>query len=521
MDTQPAFTELLTPAQMGEADRRTIAAGTTGIALMECAGAAVAEEVARLLPSDSNRVVALCGPGNNGGDGFVAGRILRERGFQVTTALLGDADTLKGDAAAAFRLWDGPLADIASISFDRADLVIDALFGAGLARDLDGQARALVEQMNAWASRTGRPIVAVDVPSGVDGATGSLRGAAPRAASTVTFFRLKPGHLMLPGRALCGRIVLADIGIPSDVLDEIAPQTFANIPALWRRHFPTPRIDGHKFSRGHTLVLTGGATTTGAGRLSARGAIRAGAGLVTVASPREALAINAAHLTAIMLTPCDTPLDLRNILADQRKNAVVLGPGFGLGEHTRAMAAVAMERNGLRTSRSLVLDADALTSFAGDVEGLRDLIAAAPGPVVLTPHEGEFARLFNSDGSLRAGATGDVAVLPRLDRARAAAHAIGATIILKGPDTIVAHPDGRASIASNAPPWLATAGAGDVLAGFTAALLAQGMPAFDAASAAVWLHGEAARAFGPGLIAEDLPETLPLVLRQLVPEGCD
>ncbi len=496
------FAELLTTTEMAEADRLTIAAGTPGIVLMENAGAAVAAEASRLLGRSGLEALVLCGPGNNGGDGFVAGRLLRQMGYGVTMALLGDPQGLRGDALEAFRRWDAPVIPLRDASPAGSDLVIDGLFGAGLARDLDGEARAAVERLNAWSAASRKPVVAIDVPSGLDGDTGAVRGASVRATSSVTFFRLKPGHLLLPGRVLCGRTIVADIGIGSGVLDAIAPKTFENAPPLWLRDFPHPAVEGHKYVRGHALVATGGATTTGAGRLSARGALRAGAGLVTIASPREALAVNAAHLTAIMLLACDGPAEFEAILADRRKTAFAMGPGFGIGPATREMIAAALTHHG--HARATVLDADALTSFAGEAEALARLIACAPGPVVLTPHDGEFARLFGDlEGS-------------RLARARSAAAQIGATIVLKGPDTVVAHPDGRASIAANAPPWLATAGSGDVLTGFVTGLLAQGMGAFEAASAAVWLHGAAAQAFGPGLIAEDIGEALPRVLRDLL-----
>ncbi len=501
MDVLSAFKDLLTPAEMGEADRLTISDGVPGLVLMERAGAAVAAEAERLLPDGRNRILVLCGPGNNGGDGFVAARLLTGRGFLVSLALLGHSAALKGDAAQAARLWTGPVGPLEQADFSKADLVIDALFGSGLARGLDGEAALCVAAMNEWSRRTRNPIVAVDVPSGLDGATGRIRGAAPQAASTVTFFRLKPGHLLYPGRALCGRIIVADIGIPSGVLAKIEAKTCANNPRLWGGAFPVPKADGHKYTRGHTLVLTGGPFATGAGRMAARAALRAGAGLVTVASPGDALAINGAHLTAIMLARCDTPQHLRELLQDYRKNVVVMGPGLGLGVETRAMILTALEQSDVK--RAVVLDADALTVFQKDADALRAAIATAPGPVVLTPHEGEFARLFGTDDR------------PRLERARAASANTGAIVVLKGPDTIVAHPDCRASIAFNAPPWLATAGAGDVLAGFIGGLLAQDMPAFEAASCAVWLHGECATLFGPGLIAEDLPETLPRVLSAL------
>ena len=385
---------------------------------------------------------------------------------------------------------------------EHADLVVDALFGAGLARDLDGAARDMVERVNAWRRAGGGCVLAVDVPSSLDGTTGAVRGAAIEADDTVTFFRLKPAHLLLPGRALCGVVTCADIGIRPDVLREIAPRTFHNIPALWNATLPIPRIDAHKYSRGHAVIVSGGVSSTGAARLAARGALRAGAGLVTLASPSDALLVNAAATTAVMVRRSDGPKGLAELLADARKNAVALGPGLGVGEATCALVETALAPGA--APRAHVLDADALTSFAGAPERLFAAIRAAGGPVVLTPHAGEFARLFGRDD-------GD-----KISRARRAAEKSGATIVFKGPDTVVAHPDGRASVASNAPPWLATAGSGDVLAGVVCGLLAQAVPVFEAASAGVWMHGEAGRLFGPGLIAEDLPESLPKVWRALV-----
>jgi hydroxyethylthiazole kinase-like uncharacterized protein yjeF len=329
-------------------------------------------------------------------------------------------------------------------------------------------------------------------------------GVAVKAAQTVTFFRRKPGHLLLPGRTHCGAVRVADIGIPANVLAEIKPQTFANDPALWGGAFPLPTVEGHKYSRGHVVVVSGGLSTTGAARLAARAALRAGSGLVTIASPREALSVNAAASLAVMVRPVDGASELEEFLKDERRNAVVLGPGGGVGKSMRDQVAGA-----LSSWASAVLDADALTSFAGDLAGLATLIGKRGGRgVVVTPHEGEFSQLFNVIYQ-------DTKVTGKLEKARLAASFSDAIVVFKGADTVVAAPDGPATIADNAPPYLATAGAGDVLAGLVAGLLAQGMPAFEAASAAVWLHGEAAKAFGPGLITEDLSEELPKVYRRL------
>ena len=509
--------ELLTTREMAQADRLSIDAGAPGTMLMEAAGVAVADSArAALLSKGGRRVLVLCGPGNNGGDGFVAARILAREGFYVVVGALADSSSLKGDAAWAASAWTGPTSPIGEVDYADASLVIDALFGAGLARDLDGPARAAVERLNAWRSKSGAYVVAVDVPSGLDGDTGQMRGLSVVADETVTFFRLKPGHLLLPGRELCGRIVCAQIGIDPSVLATIAPRTFVNEPDLWRAHLPPPRVDGHKYARGHVLVLSGPLHRTGAARLTARGALRGGAGLVTVASPREALAVNAAHLTAIMLAPCDGPGDLTALLADRRLNALVLGPGGGIGEPMRALVLAALATAG--QGRSIILDADALTSFEGRLIELADAIKASQAQVVLTPHDGEFSRLFLCLESFPKTMSEDFSLcasLSRLDRARAGARLSGALVLLKGADSVVAHPDGRAAIHAQAPPWLAIAGSGDVLAGLVAACLAQGASGFEGVCAAVWLHGAAARAFGPGLIAEDLPEAMPGVWRAL------
>jgi hydroxyethylthiazole kinase-like uncharacterized protein yjeF len=395
--------------------------------------------------------------------------------------------------------WDGEIEPLSADAVRDCGVVVDAIFGAGLSKPIEGPAADTVDAVN----RSGVPVVAVDVPSGVDGSTGAVRGAAVRAARTVTFFRLKPGHLLLPGREYCGDIRLAQIGIADEVLMTIAPRTLANGPSLWNAAMPRLRPEGHKYDRGHALVVSGGPWNTGAARLAARAALRIGAGLVTVASPTAALESNAAHLTAVMLTEAEGPDGLEAALSDRRRNAVLLGPAAGVGEETRHKALVALASN-----RPVVLDADALTSFADDRGALFEAISRdEERPVVLTPHEGEFRRLFGDDDAKDAPS--------RLERARKAAKASGAVIILKGADTILAEPDGRAAINADAPAWLATAGSGDVLSGMVLGLLAQGMPAFEAAAAAVWLHGAAALQFGPGLIAEDLGEYLPGVLSRL------
>jgi ADP-dependent NAD(P)H-hydrate dehydratase / NAD(P)H-hydrate epimerase len=499
--------ELLTPAEMREADRIAVAAGTPSMDLMERAGRAVADEATRWARS-AGRIAVLCGPGANGGDGFIAARLLAARGYRVEVGLLGKREALRGDAAEAARRYSG--APIAALDCDieKADLIIDALYGAGLDRDLIGDGHVLVERISAARRPERRPVVAVDLPSGLDGATGRVRAAAVRADASVTFFRLKPGHLLLPGRELCGRLVLADIGIPLATLNAIVPEAFANAPGLWITALPRLTAAGHKYSRGHAVVISGGASQTGAARLAARAALRAGAGLVTLASPPDALAINAAQLTAVMVASFEGAAGLAALLADPRRNAVALGPGAGVGPKTEALVWAALGRSSDGVRRCAVLDADALTSFTGRADTLAALIRSEQATVVLTPHEGEFSRLFKGQTEILEQAS-------KLERARRAARFLSAVLVLKGADTVVAAPDGRATIGYDLPATLATAGSGDVLAGLITGLLAQGVPSFEAASAGVWLHGAAARAHGPGLIAEDLPEALPEVLSVL------
>ncbi|WP_213741012.1 NAD(P)H-hydrate dehydratase [Bradyrhizobium sp. dw_411] len=493
--------EILTTAEMEHADRLAIAAGTPGFALMMSAGQAIAQVAMDLV--EEGPIIVVAGRGNNGGDGFVAAAELAARGREVSVILICERDILAGDAASAARGWKYPVLPFNPQAIGRPALIIDALFGAGLNRNVKGEPEQMIEAINA----NGAPILSVDLPSGVNGTSGAVMGVAVKATETVTFFRRKPAHLLLPGRIQCGRVRVADIGIDANVLTEIKPQTFENIPAFWRRSFPVPRIDGHKYSRGHVVVASGNMASTGAARLSARGALRAGAGLVTLASPRNALAVNAAALSAVMVRSTDTAIEFAELLADKRFNICVIGPGAGVNQRTRDFVLTA-----LSAKRGLVLDADALTSFAEAPDHLFEAIKASPdSQVVLTPHEGEFPRLFSDISNKNP-------LRSKLERVRAAAGRSGAAVLLKGPDTVVASPDGRAAIASNAPPWLATAGAGDVLAGMISGMLAQGVPAFEAACLGVWMHGEAAREAGPGLIAEDLPEVLPAVFRHLYDE---
>jgi ADP-dependent NAD(P)H-hydrate dehydratase / NAD(P)H-hydrate epimerase len=480
---------LLSCAEMARADAAAIAGGVPGIDLMEAAGRAVAAAVAA--HHARQPVVVLCGPGNNGGDGFVAARHLQARRWPVKLGLLGERGALKGDAAWAAGTW---LGDVAPLSLDLLDgrpLVVDALFGAGLARPIEGIAGQLIDRINAEALTT----VAVDVPSGLHGDSGEIMGRAPLATRTVTFFRAKPGHHSLEGLRRCGALEVVDIGIAPGVLREIAPRLWLNAPPLWQSHLQRMDRGDHKYARGHTTILAG-EIATGAARLAALGARRAGAGLVTIATPAAALAVFQSAEPGNLVTACEDGAAFGRLLEDERRNAILVGPGSGVGERTRTAALAA-----LATRRSVVLDADAITVFGNTPD---ELFAAIQGPALLTPHEGEFRRLF-----------ADLASVPaKVERAREAARRSGATVLLKGPDTVISTPDGRTVINVHASPGLATAGAGDVLAGIAVGLMAQGLSPFAAAAAAAWLHGECALRFGrPGLIAEDLVGQIPDALQ--------
>lgn len=465
--------ELLTPDEMARADAASPGLGVPGLTLMANAGRAVARAIVqRFRPC---RTLVLAGPGNNGGDGYIAARLLQQAGWPIALAALAPPRA-GSDAADAASHWHGPSVPFTVAEAARADLVIDAVFGAGLARDVDG---VVAETLLA-----SKQVVAVDVPSGLDGATGAVRGYAPQAALTVTFFRLKPGHLLLPGRELCGEIVLADIGMPDGVLHRVPSACFANLPKLWR--LPTPEAASHKYSRGHVTVV-GGATMTGAARLAADAARRGGAGLVTIAASGNANVYRAGSPGMLV---SEAPLS--ELLEDKRRNVWVCGPGLG-PEAARTTLPLLLSA-GCR----VVADADVFTAFAGEPDALR-------GAAVLTPHAGEFARAFGNPG------------LDRITAVRAAAARTGAAVLLKGADTIIAAPDGKVAINASAPPWLATAGSGDVLAGLISGLLAQGVAPWDAAAAGAFLHGRAGVIAGLGLVAEDL---LPAITSALFETTC-
>ncbi|MGH6763824.1 MAG: NAD(P)H-hydrate dehydratase [Phyllobacterium sp.] len=494
--------ELLTPKEMGDADRLSIERGPfSGFQLMLRAGSAVTSSILKIFPA-ARRVAVLCGPGNNGGDGYVVAEQLAGSGVE-TVCFCSARPKPSTDAERAAQNYRDIVLPLASFRPEGFDLVVDGLFGAGLARDVSGLEKQAIDSVNV----KGTTVVAIDLPSGVSGETGRVLGASLSAALTVTFFRKKPGHILEPGRSRCGAQILADIGILPTVLEHINPRCFENAPAVWGAFLPKPEVMTHKYRRGAVGVFSGGPYSTGAARLSALAAARSGAGAVTILSPSDALAINACHLTSIMLRKTDVQDDLTRILRESKIRSFVLGPGFGDNDKARDFVSLL-----LQSDMDLVLDADGITAFEDHPASLFDLVREkAWGAVVLTPHEGEFHRVFPKFAMNNA--------MSKVEKARAAAKLSNSIIIYKGPDSVIAAPDGRATINGNGNAYLATAGSGDVLAGVVAGLLAQGMPPFEAACAGVWIHAEAGKQFGPGLIAEDFPAQLPKVFQELLAVG--
>lgn len=484
--------EIVTAEHMKKADSAAIVAGISALTLIDAAGSALAGVIRDNYPP--SRVLALCGTGNNGADGFIAALHLKEAGWHVRIACLAPKAALKGTIAEAAKQWDGAIESLNSnLKVHDTELVIDAIFGTGFHGALPPEIVTLLDKI-----RTRKiPVVAADVPSGIDATSGNIAEGTLKADVTVAFCRKKPCHVLLPARAYCGRVHVAAIPIPDKI---VAAQTgaegiFENHPALWLRDFPLPTAHSHKYTRGHAVVY-GGDSKTGAACLAAAAAQRAGAGLVSIISHPQSLPVYRTYRASIMAEAFENIEDLRNILRDERKTAVVLGPGAGLSANLKTATEAVIS-----FGKKVVLDADALTVFKDEPRALFALLS--PTLNVLTPHEGEFERIF---GVLE----GD-----KLTRARKAAKISNAVVVLKGADTVIAAPDGTAVVNTHAPATLATAGSGDVLAGLIAGLAAQGMPVFMASCAGVWLHGEAARNFGLGLTAEDVVNQLPNALNCL------
>lgn len=486
---------ILSAAQMSRADQITIAdlhkQGRGGADLMEVAGLSVVREVTKHY--SGRKALILCGPGNNGGDGFVIARHLKEAGWSVDVALLGVMENLQGDAYQMAKLWEGEVLPLNSDVITDHDVIVDAIFGTGLSKEISGAVKDVIEKANGTQGAK----IAVDIPSGVKGDTGEILGVAFKAGHTVTFCRMKPAHLLYPGRALCGNVIIADIGISNRTILDVVPDIFKNSPKLWLGQFPQRQSNVHKYDSGHAVVVSGDLIHTGASRLAATAALRIGAGLVSVSSPENAFATHAAHLTSVMIKDRSR---LAEDLEDSRLNAWCIGPASGVTQESRSDVLEI-----LAAGKRTVLDADALSVFENDPRSLFDAINTHENPwCVLTPHAGEFARVFPY-----------LKKLDKITAARNAAKLSGAVILYKGPDTVVASPDGRCVISDNGPPALATAGSGDVLSGMITGLMAQSMPSFEATCSAVWIHGECANEFGPGLISEDLERHIPSVLRRL------
>lgn len=492
---RPFGSILLTPQEMAQADKATEASGIPVALLMEQAGRAVAASALRHYPG-ALRFIVVCGAGNNGGDGLVAAAALQEAGAAVEIFALASEPRWKGVAQAAYERYSPVIKRISDYVPASGDVIIDAIFGAGLARDVPQPVAELIKKVEA----SELPVLAIDLPSGVDGLTGAIRGSAFKAERTITFMSRKPGHLLMPGRGLCGKVEVAEIGLPKRVVSACAKTVMTNDPDVWLSAYPSNDNATHKYKRGHLAVFSGGVSHTGAARMTSAAGLSAGAGLVTVASSKEAMLTNAAALTAVMVRQVDNAKDVENWLESAKLHSFVIGPGFGVGQTLRDFVAQV-------TGRPTVLDADAITSFAEAPEQLFALLKKCEGQHVLTPHEGEFGRLFPD--------LADNEDMGKLEKAKLAAERMGAVLVYKGPDTVIASPDGPLLINENAPAWLATAGSGDVLAGIVGAHLAQGMPAFEAAACSVWLHGEAASQAGPGMTAEDLIKHIPAALASL------
>jgi len=483
---------LLTCAEMRSAETLSCAKGKLDLYdLMQNAGAAVAQAVQkRWRPC---RVLVMCGPGNNGGDGFIAAEFLRKAGWPVIAGAM-KVDGQAREVARAKGEWEGETLLLDEELLNGAELVIDALFGTGLKRPLEGGTVQIVEKLN----RSGLPVISADLPSGIDGDTGHILGAAVKAKVTVTFFRKKRGHVLFPGSSFCGEIIVSDTGMEDSVLDDVFPSVAGNDPELWINLLPRPRPEQHKYDRGHVLIY-GGPEMTGATRMAARAVQRIGAGMVTLAAPRRVKQLYAVALESVLVKQAEDSTEWRELLSDKKKNAILIGPGAGVSEEKKQFVLEA-----LSSRKACVLDADALTVFSGSPEVLFEALHPC---CVLTPHEGEFARLFPSIAGK--------AEVDKISRTSAAAKTAGCVVLLKGSDTVIASPEGPAVVNHNAPPWLATAGAGDVLAGMIAGIMAQGVTPFTAAAAAAFIHGLAAAEFGPGLIAEDLVDKIPGVLKKL------
>lgn len=482
---------------MYRADRLAEESGVSSYQLMRNAGQCIAREIIKRYKR-GRRAVILCGRGNNGGDGFVVAKILKARGWSVQVGVLKSLKDMKNDALRASVEWKGTTFDLSlplpklKKKINHCSVIVDALFGIGLNRPVKEKIKGLISAIN----KSDIPCISVDIPSGIDADSGCVLGTAIRADTTVSFFRPKLGHVLFPGREHTGNLVIVDIGIAGSVLKKITPRVFLNHPDLWAKKFPWPSYKDHKYTRGHALIV-GGEGMTGAARLAARACLRSGSGLVTISSSKSASKIYQMEMPEILNVVADRPGDLKKVISDRKKNVFLIGPGLGVSKSTLQKVLLLLSKK-----RPCVLDADAISTFKGSPQKLLRLLSPR---CVLTPHEGEFNRIFPKIAKRKN--------INKVTKCILAAADSNAIVLLKGPDTVIAKPEGFAVINHNAPPTLATAGSGDVLAGIITGLIAQGMDSFDASIAGAWIHGEAANLFGPGLVADDLPNLIPQALR--------
>ena len=477
--------EILSASQMVKADSLTIENGISGETLMENAGVSVADFIKTKF--SKRKTLILCGPGNNGGDGFVVARHLKESGWDVDLASMIDVRSYKKDALLMAKKWNGNTISFDNIQLKNYDLFIDAIFGTGLSKEISGLTASIINKTN----KKNTDVVAIDIPSGVNSDNGEILGIAFKAKYTITFARKKIGHVIYPGKEKCGDIYIKDIDIAER---HIKSNIMENLPDLWLKGLPFPTEEQHKYDRGHSVISGGDIDSAGAAVLSAKAALVTGAGLVTVLCPNGATPLYASKLTAVMNKPIHSTDEFSSFIKGKKVTSVLLGPGNGVSERTKKFALEA-----LKMKKRCVLDADAISVFK-DLP--KELFNTIKSDVILTPHEGEFKRLFSFEGN-------------KVEKTQKAAKISKCTIVLKGSDTVIASPDGRTAINTNAPPTLATAGSGDVLAGIISALLANGMDSFKAACAGVWIHSQAANLFGLGLTAEDISKQIPCVLSDI------
>jgi len=482
--------ELMTAEQMKKADLKAIADGIPAIELIDTAARGLAKIIEDNFPPAP--ILFLNGPGNNGADGFIAADYLKKAGWDVRCACTVKRAELKNDAKVSVERWQGDIEPLNSnLGLKNAAIVVDCIYGTGYSGVLPPEIVTLFDKIRMRKLQ----VVAADVPSGMNATTGITSPGALKPDVTVAFCRKKIAHVIMPSKEFCGKVRVADVQIPDATIAASGGTVFENDPALWLKDFPIPGPNTHKFERGHVVVY-GGSEKTGAARLGAAAAQRAGAGLVSIATRPDAKQIYEMFRASIMTDSWTTAEEFRALLRDERKNAVLIGPGAGADDALRDAVRATLDFN-----KAAVLDADVFTAFKDNAKEL--FTRLSPDRHVLTPHEGEFERLFGTlDGN-------------KLERAVKAAKLSNAVIVLKGSDTIIAAPDGTAVINTNAPSTLATAGSGDVLAGLITGLMAQGMKPFMAAAAGVWLHSETARNLGLGMASEDIITYTPQTLNRL------